>query len=69
MLLAYQTRATYPRDGKHILLLRFLWVGSLMLLIGSIYSVSFGRIVPIAHGLVLSLRVVLDVHQVAGYVQ
>ena len=72
VLLAYQTRATYPRDGKHILLLLLLWFGSLMLLIGSIYSSSvscFGRIVPIAHGLVLSLRVVLDVHQVAGYVQ
>ena len=72
VLLAYQTHATYPRDGKHILLLLLLWFGSLMLLIGSIYSSSvscFGRIVPIAHSLVLSLRVLLDVHQVAGYVQ
>ena len=69
VLLAYQTRATYPRDGKHILLLLFLWFGSLMMLIGTIYPVNFSRSVPIAHGLVLSLRVLLDVHQVAGYVQ
>ena len=69
VLLAYQTRTTYPRDGKHILLLLLLWFGSLMMLIGTIYPVSFGRSVPIAHGLVLSLRVLLDVHQVAGYVQ
>ena len=69
VLLAYQTRATYPRDGKHILLLLLLWFGSLMMLIGTIYPVNFSRSVPIAHGLVLSLRVLLDVHQVAGYVQ
>ena len=69
VLLAYQTRTTYPRDGKHILLLLLLWFGSLMMLIGTIYPVNFSRSVPIAHGLVLSLRVLLDVHQVAGYVQ
>ena len=44
----------------------FLSFWSHMLLIGTIYSVSFGRSVPIAHGLVLSLRVLLDVHQAAG---
>ena len=60
-VLAYQTRGTYPRDGDRLLLL-FLVFWMHMLLLGALYSASFARCAPVAHALVLSLRLLLDAH-------